>query len=206
MNPTAMRRVIASSLMSAGVMLLTATGAAAEPEVAPVPALPGPSADANLVAAAPPALDPAAPAPVAAPLAADEPAAPADTDSPSSIACKQFSAALSYAATNYEDFAYASAGGGNYVDYAKPEVQNSNVVGRTALREAAATAWGAATTPGLSGDISAPMQSWSLRATKLLLVMGVHGGGNTLNDTATALNADAHNTQMACALAGTPAV
>ncbi len=90
--------------------------------------------------------------------------------------------------------------------YGNPEVQNSNVVGRTALREAAATAWGAATTPGLSGDISAPMQSWSLRATKLLLVMGVHGGGNTLNDTATALNADAHNTQMACALAGTPAI
>ncbi len=134
-----------------------------------------------------------------------EPAAPAE-DSPSSIACKQFSAALSYAASNYEDFAYASAGGGNYVDYANPEVRNSNVVGRTALREAASTAWGASTTPGLSGDISAPMQSWSLRATKLLLVMGVHGGGNTLNDTANALNADAHNTQMACALAGTPAV
>ena len=103
------------------------------------------------------------------------------------------------------DIAYATAGGGNYVDYGNPEVQNSNVVGRTALREAASTAWGAAATPGLAGDISAPMQSWSLRATKLLLVMGVHGGGNTLNDTADGMNTDAHNAQMACALAGTPA-
>ncbi len=202
MNPTVMRRVIASSLVSAGVMLVTAVGAAAEPDVAPAPALPGPNTDTNIVAAAPPALDPAAPAPAAVP---DEPAAPVGTDNPSSTACKQFSAALSYAATNYEDFAYATAGGGNFVDYGNPEVQNSNVVGRTALREAASTAWGASTTPGLAGDISAPMQSWSLRATKLLLVMGVHGGGDTLNDTANGMNTDAHNAQMACALAGTPA-
>lgn len=193
MNATDARRTIAAVLLAVGAVLATAPSAAAEPDAAPAPANPGP-----VVAAAPVAAAPEIPA------AADpEPPAP---DSPSSVACKQFSAALSYAATNYEDFAYASAGGGNYVDYAKPEVQNSNVVGRTALREAAATAWGTATTPGLSGDISAPMQSWSLRATKLLLVMGVHGGGNTLNDTATALNADAHNTQMACALAGTPAI
>ncbi len=206
MNPTVMRRVVASSLLSAGVMLLTATAAGAEPEVAPAPApaAPGPSADTNIVAAAPPVLDPAAPAPAAAAPVADD-AVPVDTDSPSSVACKQFSAALSYAATNYEDFAYATAGGGNYVNYANPEVQNSNVMGRTALREAASTAWGASTTPGLAGDISAPMQSWSLRATKLLLVMGVHGGGDTLNDTANGMNTDAHNAQMACALAGTPA-
>ena len=201
MQPTVIRRMIASSLLSAGVMIVTATGAAADPGAAPVPVPPAPGADTDVVAAAPPAVDPAAPV-VAAP--ADEPVA-ADTDSPSSVACKQFSAALSYAATNYEDFAYATAGGGNYVDYSNPEVQNSNVVGRTALREAASTAWGASTTPGLSGDISAPMQSWSLRATKLLLVMGVHGGGDSLNNTADGMNTDAHNAQMACALAGTPA-
>ena len=115
MNPIVMRRMIASSVMSAGVMLLTATGAGAEPDVAPAPAPPGSSADTTIVAA--------------------DPAAPVDTDSPSSVACKQFSAALSYAATNYEDFAYATAGGGNYVDYGNHEVQNSNVVGRTALRD-----------------------------------------------------------------------
>ena len=195
MNATAARRTIAGALMAVGAVLATAPSAAAEPDVAPAPDNPGPVVAAAPVAAAsepPAAVDPGPPAPT--------------EDSPSSIACKQFSTALNFAATNYEDFAYATAGGGNYVDYDNPEVQKSNVVGRTALREAASTAWGASTTPGLSGDISAPMQSWSLRATKLLLVMGVHGGGNTLNDTATALNADAHNAQMACALAGTPAV
>ncbi len=49
------------------------------------------------------------------------------------------------------------------------------------------------------------MPTLPLRATKLLLVMGVHGGGDTLNDTANGMNTDAHNAQMACALAGTPA-
>ena len=50
-------------------------------------------------------------------------------------ACKQFSAALGYAASNYEDFAYNSAGGGNNVDYADPIVQSSNVAGRTACEK-----------------------------------------------------------------------
>src|SRR5262249_6044926 len=54
-------------------------------------------------------------------------------------ACKQFSAAMNYAATGYEDFAYATAGSGNYVNYGDPYVVDSGVVGRTALREAAAT-------------------------------------------------------------------
>ena len=63
---------------------------------------------------------------------------------------------------------------------------------------------GAAMTPGLPGDISAPMQAWSLHATKLLVIMGLHGGGDSLNDTANTLNTDARNAQMACAVAGTP--
>ncbi len=128
----------------------------------------------------------------------------ADGDA-TATACHQFSAALSYAASNYEDFAYNSAGGGNNVDYADPIVQDSNVAGRTALREAASLAMGAAMTPGLPGDISAPMQAWSLHATKLLVIMGLHGGGDSLNDTANTLNTDARNAQMACAVAGTPA-
>jgi hypothetical protein len=49
------------------------------------------------------------------------------------------------------------------------------------------------------------MQSWSMNALKLLLIMGVHGGGDTLNSAATDLNTDSHNVQMACAAAGTRA-
>ena len=60
----------------------------------------------------------------------------------------------------------------------------------------------AANTPGLPGDVSAPMRSWSLRATKLLLIMGIRGGGDSLNSTASDMNTDAKNAQMACALNG----
>lgn len=120
-------------------------------------------------------------------------------------ACKQFSAAMNYAATNYEDFAYATAGTGDVVNYGDPMVDNSNVVGRTALREAAAVALSASTTPGLAPELSGPMQSWSMNAAKLLLIMGVRGGGEALNSAATALNTDSHNVQLACAAAGTRA-
>ena len=120
-------------------------------------------------------------------------------------ACKQFSAAMNYAATNYEDFAYATAGQGDFVNYGDPTVSNSNVVGRTALREAASVAMSASATPGLQPEIAGPMQSWSMNAAKLLLIMGVRGGGDTLNSAATDLNTDSHNVQMACAAAGTRA-
>ena len=39
----------------------------------------------------------------------------------------------------------------------------------------------------------------------LLLIMGLRGGGESLNSAATNLNTDAHDVQMACAAAGTPA-
>lgn len=120
-------------------------------------------------------------------------------------ACKQFSAAMNYAASNYEDFAYATAGQGNLVNYGDPTVSNSNVVGRTALRQAAMLAMTASATPGLQPEISGPMQTWSLGAAKLLLTMGVGGGGDALNVAATDLNTDAHNVQLACAAAGTRA-
>lgn len=129
------------------------------------------------------------------PLAADSP------NDPISAACSRFDAAVNVAAVNYEDFAYASAGNGDYVDYRDPQVRRTNVVGRTALRQAAAAALSASATAGMTADISGPMRSWSLRATKLLLVMGLRGGGDTLNDSVTAMNADAHAAQMACALA-----
>jgi SpoVK/Ycf46/Vps4 family AAA+-type ATPase len=117
-----------------------------------------------------------------------------------SEACTRFTAALNLAAVNYEEFAYATAGTGDSVDYRDPNVWQSNVIGRTALREAAREALDASRTPGTPPEVSGPMRSWSLGATKLLMIMGLRGGGDSLNAAATALNADAQNTQMACAL------
>jgi hypothetical protein len=122
-----------------------------------------------------------------------------------SDACKTFSLAMNYAATNYEDFAYATAGSGNYVNYGDPNVQDSGIVGRTGLREAIAAALSASGTPGLPPDVAAPMRSWSMNATRLLAIMAVHGGGDALNSAATDLNTDSHNVQLACAANGSKA-
>ena len=46
------------------------------------------------------------------------------------------------------------------------------------------------------------MRSWSLHATKLLLVMGLHGGGDTLNSSVAELNVIGHDGQMACVTNG----
>ncbi len=176
---------LASSLIAFGVGLGVAPNASADPN----------DTDPTDASTPPPA---AAAVTSAAPVSAD--ADPAAVD-----ACKQFAAALNFASTNYEDFAYDSAGGGNNVNYDDPSVANDNVVGRTALRQAAAAAMQASATPGLQPEIATPMQTWSMHATKLLLVMGLRGGGDALNSTATDMNTDAHNAQMACAQAGTHA-
>ena len=120
-------------------------------------------------------------------------------------ACRQFSAATSYAAASYEDFAYATAGTGNFVNYGDPDVQSSGQVGRAGLEKAIATAMSASGTPGLPPDVAAPMNSWSMSATKLLAIMAVHGGGDLLNSTANDLNTDAHNVGLACAANGSRA-
>ena len=155
--------------------------------------------------------DPESPgrAPQPVPVNAAAPAPPLDAPPPDAApstavpdACQQFGAALDFAATHYEDFAYGTAGNGNSVNYQDPTVANSNVIGRTALREAAAAAMSAASTPGLPADIAAPMRSWSLHAAKLLVIMGIRGGGDSLNSTANDMNTDANNVQMACALNG----
>lgn len=128
-----------------------------------------------------------------------------DTADPVVDGCRQFGAALDVAAANYEEFAYATAGNGNAVDYRDPNVLRTNVIGRTALREAAHAALVASRAPGLPDDVADPMRAWSLRATKLLVVMGLHGGGDTLNSNAAELNSDAHTAQMACAAHGSHA-
>lgn len=137
-----------------------------------------------------------------APVCTADPADPAASGNPVVDACKLFNAALNVSAVNYEDFAYATAGNGNYVDYQDQNVSRTNVIGRTALRQSAAAALSASRTPGLPSEVSDPMQRWSLRATKLLVIMGLHGGGDSLNSNVAELNADAHEAQMACATAG----
>jgi hypothetical protein len=178
-------RALATSLIAFGIGLAVVPTASADPtdgDQTPAPnPIPGASAPTRFTA-----------------TTTDETPAAAD-------ACKQFSAAMNYAATNYEDFAYATAGQGNVVNYGDPSVSNSNVVGRTALRQAAVLAMTASATPGLQPEISGPMQTWSLNAAKLLLTMGVGGGGDSLNTAANDLNNDAHTVQLACAAAGTRA-
>jgi hypothetical protein len=159
-----------------------------------------------------------APGPAPAPVAGAEPglqaagienpnapdvlAAPPDSGGALFDACKLFNAAVNLAAANYEDFAYATAGNGNDVNYQDATVQRANAVGRTALRDAAAGALSASNTPGLPPEVADPMRSWSLHATKLLLIMGLHGGGDSLNSNVAQLNTEGHDALMSCATNG----
>lgn len=129
---------------------------------------------------------------------------PADggTAEAAATACKQFAAALRVSSAYYNKFAYSIAGEGARVDYQDPAVSSRNVDGRTALRKSAAEALRASGTPLLQPEIAAPMRSWSLRATRLLITMGLHLDGNALNDAATDLNTTANAAQMACVAAG----
>jgi hypothetical protein len=151
------------------------------------------------------AAEPANPAMTAVdqPLAGPLPG-PADSLVPNdavAMACKQFAVALNVASSNYEDFAYASAGGGNFVDYQDPNVARTALIARTALRESGAAALSSAQTPGLPQEVSDPMRSWSLRATKLSFILSLRGGGDSMNATVSDMNTDGHDAQMACALA-----
>jgi len=179
-----------------------ALGAALFAALPALTALPNASADPADPGPVNPVPGDVAPPPAAVPEVAD---LPPDVHDAVSTACRQFGSALDLAASNYEDFAYATAGNGNAVDYQNPEVVQSNLLGRTALREAAGAALDAAGTPGLPGDVADPMRTWSLHATKLVLIMGLRGGGDSLNSAATDLNTDANNAQMACALNGSHA-
>ncbi|MEV3902393.1 hypothetical protein AB0K11_08715 [Mycobacterium sp. NPDC050551] len=142
----------------------------------------------------------AQPADTGGPVAAVEVGPPAG---PASDACTQFGAALDHAASYYSDFADAIAG--DRWTFRDANVVGTNDDARTALRQSAAAAMRAAGTPGLQPEIANPMRAWSLGATKLVLVMGLHGSGDRMNSAATELNTHATDTQMACAQAGTQA-
>jgi hypothetical protein len=126
---------------------------------------------------------------------------PDNADPVAAQACAQFAQVLDGSSTYYGDFA-DSFEGSNYAD---PAVANSNVVGRTALREAAGVAMSTANTPGLSAAIADPMRTWSLGAAALLVKMGVRMPGESLNITANTMNNDAAKVQQACATAGSRA-
>jgi hypothetical protein len=182
-------RTLATALIAFAIGVTTAATALADP------------ADEN-------STDPAAPAgPIIPGASAPSSIAGVSGDASPTTAdtCKQFSTVMTYAASGYEEFAYASAGQGNYVDYNNPFVANYNTAGRSALKEAAAAGLQLAGTPGLPPDVQSSMQAWSVDAAKLLVVMGLRGGGDSLNNAATDLNNETHNVQMACAQAGTHA-
>lgn len=127
---------------------------------------------------------------------------PSDNAQPPAVqACGEFAQILDDSSNYYGDFADSFEGS----DYNDPAVASSNAVGRTALRQAAAAAMSAAQTPGLDPSIADPMRAWSLGATKLLVEMGLHIPGETLNTAATEMNNQAVQVQQACAAAGTHA-
>ena len=161
------------SLLAAGFLIFGCASAVAEPEP-PAPVADSPAAEVRLEGAA----------------------------APASAACQRFDAVLRVSSAYYNDFAYTIAGNGAYVDYRDPEVRDDNVVGRTALRQAAGEAWSAAGASGVPSEIADPMRAWSWRAVKLALAMGLHGDGDTLNTAAAELNTHAENAKMACTKAG----
>jgi hypothetical protein len=188
---------LAASLVGYGIALAVVPTASADPgdPVQPAPPPPG----------LPFPFGPPAQADAASPGMFGGGAQPADGGDPAKTACAQFARALNFASINYEDFAYAIAGNGSYVNYADPNVESNNVAGRTALRVAAATAMDAAATPGLSPDVANPMRMWSVDAAKLLVMMGVRGNGDVIDAAATDVNNDTRTVQFACAAAGTHA-
>jgi hypothetical protein len=143
------------------------------------------------------AIDPSMPGPV---QVATVPTSD-DADPVAVTACAAFAEALDGTSVYYGDFADAIEGS----DYADPAVGDSNVVGRRALRQAAAVAMSAANTSGLQPEIADPMRTWSVDATKLLVKMGLRIPGDSLNTTATEMNDVASTAQEACAAAGTHA-
>ncbi len=127
-----------------------------------------------------------------------------DSANPAAVAaCGDFATILDGTSVYYENFAEAleTYDQPGYTDM----IRSSNTLSRTALRQGAAEALSVANTAGLPPDIAAPIRSWSLDATKLLLKMGLRGTGETLDTTVMEMNNDAYAVQQGCAAAGTHA-
>lgn len=132
-------------------------------------------------------------------------AQPAQAPAEAIAACTQFARALDLASLTYSGFADVIALGEVYPDYSDPLVSSTNTSGRTGLRAAVSTALSASRTPGLAPQLAAPMRSWALAATKLLLLMGLRADVDRFNAAAAQVNEDTENAQRACAEAGTRA-
>ena len=124
-----------------------------------------------------------------------------DADPAAAQACGAFAQVLDGSSYYFGEFADSFEGS----TYGDPAVESSGQVGRQAMRESAGTAMNAASTPGLSPDIAAPMRSWSLGATAMWAKMGLRVPGESLNTTANGMNDNATRVQEACAAAGTHA-
>ncbi len=183
-----MKRALSFAVaISAAACVCAAPGAADPPGPPPGPA---PVPAENVASAAPPA----------GPLA--PPAGALRLRGPVAEACRTFDSALSVAAINYQNFSDAAANKSGNVNYRDPSVAYNNVIGRTALRQSAATVLDASRTPGLPPEVSGPMRTWSLDATKLLMRMGLRGGTDSLRGNVAELNTDAQVAKAACAAAG----
>jgi hypothetical protein len=159
------------------------------------------------VCATPGAADPPGPPPGPPPVPAQNVAAAAPPAGPLirgpvAEACGIFDSALSVAAINYQSFSDAAATKSGNLNYQDPSVAYNNVIARTALRQSAATVLDASRTPGLPPEVSGPMQTWSLDATKLLVRMGLRGSTDSLRGNVAELNTDAQVAKAACAAAG----
>jgi hypothetical protein len=201
-------QTVATAMIALGIGMGAAPSASADPAAPDQPQPPAPVGALPQAATAPGATaeDPETLGVTVGPTGTTQGTDPAGTPmqssgDPTKDACDLFNKAVNYAAINYEDFADYSAGSGNYVDYGSTTVDNANTAGRTALKEAAAASLNASGIPGAAPEVTGPMRTWSFHAAKLALVMGIRGGGDTLNSTATDLNANAHEAQMACAIA-----
>lgn len=145
----------------------------------------------------------AEPAPITAEAAGQPLEVPAGDSDAAVTACSQMSSAMAYAATNYSDFANEMSVAKG--DYSNAIASDTNVVGRTALRQAAEVANEAANTPGLAPELATPMHAWSGDAYKLVVLMGLRIPQDSVNGKAADLNKDANDVQVACAAAGTRA-
>lgn len=192
----------------AAILLVAASVAGpahAAPTPSPVPApapsiAPAPAPAAGPLPGPPPVpADPADPADPAAPQGDAFPPVESTGD-PVKDACDQFAQAVNLGATTYEEFADASEGPDNNVNYADPEVERTSLISRAALRSAAGAALDAANTPGLPPEVSDPMRSWSIHATKLIFVLSLHGGRETMNNAVNQLNVDYGTANQACAV------
>ena len=187
---------VGATIGSAALLMALSVGVPAHADPTPAPAPPGPAVPAD-PAAVP--VDPASPPADPADPQVDGLPPVASSGNPVKDACDQFMQAGNLAATAYEEFADASEGSGNDLNWGDPEVQRTSVSSRVALRQAASAAGEAANVPGLPPEVADAMRSWSFHVNKLFLVVSVRAGRDSINNAVQQVNDDYGNAQQVCA-------